>query len=229
MFGYFTQLVEAYSKVLIPRNEALAKLTKYQQDSLEVLRSAGERYLWEKMQDEEHRKKNDKEDDNKDEQMQDNIDWYDFVVVEKIDLYDDEEMKEVEEQEEKAAIKQLSSQIKQQIEENQALLKGPEAATNEVVISTALDKEMKVKKNYTRGKEEEKKTTGTQKCPKCLQEVPIAEWREHMKLELMNPKWREEKLKREQRAALNTLAQGDEIAVNLRKFANERRDIFPNA
>jgi hypothetical protein len=29
----------------------------------------------------------------------DNIDWHDFVVVEKIDLYDDEEMKAQEEAE----------------------------------------------------------------------------------------------------------------------------------
>jgi G3E family GTPase len=50
------------------------------------------------MQDEEHKKRvaggkegNAAPDE---EQMQvDNIDWYDFVVVEKIDLYDDEEMK----------------------------------------------------------------------------------------------------------------------------------------
>lgn len=31
--------------------------------------------------------------------MDQQIDWYDFVVVEKIDLYDDEEMKMMEEQE----------------------------------------------------------------------------------------------------------------------------------
>jgi G3E family GTPase len=29
----------------------------------------------------------------------DQIDWYDFVVVEKIDLYDDEEMKMIEDNE----------------------------------------------------------------------------------------------------------------------------------
>jgi G3E family GTPase len=54
--------------------------------------------MWDKMQDEEHKKRvaggkegNAAPDE---EQMQvDNIDWYDFVVVEKIDLYDDEEMK----------------------------------------------------------------------------------------------------------------------------------------
>jgi hypothetical protein len=49
-----------------------------------------------------------------------------------------------------------------------------------------------------------------------------------MRLELMDPKWREEKELREKRAALNSLAAGDEISQNLRRFASERRDIFPN-
>ena len=72
---------------------------------------------------------------------------------------------------------------------------------------------MVIKKNYQR--EEGKKTTaapvGTQRCPKCQQEIPISEWREHMRLELMDPKWREEKIKREERSKLNSLASGDEI------------------
>ncbi len=50
-----------------------------------------------------------------------------------------------------------------------------------------------------------------------------------MRLELMNPKWREEKLKREERAKLQSLATGDEIAANLKRFAQERRDIFPGS
>lgn len=50
-----------------------------------------------------------------------------------------------------------------------------------------------------------------------------------MRLELMDPKWREERLKREERSILNSLASGDEIAANLRRFASERKDIFPLA
>ena len=54
-------------------------------------------------------------------QMQvDTIDWHDFVVVEKIDLYDDEEMKDEEdaEAEEMREKERLSEQIRKQIEEN---------------------------------------------------------------------------------------------------------------
>lgn len=88
---------------------------------------------------------------------------------------------------------------------------------NEVVISTALDPNMRVIKNYQQ--KEQTAKVGTQKCPKCQCEIPLAEWNQHMKLELMNPKFAEEKRKREQRAQLNSLATGDEIATNLKKFA----------
>jgi hypothetical protein len=70
------------------------------------------------------------------------------------------------------------------------------SAPQEVVISTALDPEMKIKKNYQRGggaAAEGEKQAGTQKCPRCQQEIPLSEWKEHMRLELMDPKWREEK------------------------------------
>lgn len=48
------------------------------------------------------------------EQMQiEAIDWHDFVVVEKIDLYDDEEMRLQEEQEQQELVEQ--EKIKEQI------------------------------------------------------------------------------------------------------------------
>lgn len=49
LFGYFTQLVESYSKVLIPRNENLQRLQKYAEDRFEILKAAGDRYLWEQV------------------------------------------------------------------------------------------------------------------------------------------------------------------------------------
>lgn len=48
-----------------------------------------------------------------------------------------------------------------------------------------------------------------------------------MRLELMDPKWIEERRKREERAKLNSLASGDEIAQNLKRFAGARPDVFP--
>ena len=82
--------------------------------------------------------------------MQD-VDWGDFVVVGKIDLYDDEEMKMLEESE-SGAVSEVALQSKNliaKIEENELFIAMPEVLPPQVeVIATALDPEMKVKKNY---------------------------------------------------------------------------------
>jgi len=87
--------VDAYSKVLYPKHETLQKLKEYESDKLKVLKSAGQRYLYEKQKREEGAK--DQEMDEEEKKQVDTIDWYDFVVVEKIDLFGDEEMEEEEE------------------------------------------------------------------------------------------------------------------------------------
>jgi len=83
---------------------------------------------------------------------------------------------------------------------------------------------MKVKASAPK-KSEESKHVGTQKCYKCGQQIPVKEWEQHMKLELLNPKWLEQKKEREFRQGLNSLATGNEISSNLKRFAAERRDI----
>lgn len=87
---------------------------------------------------------------------------------------------------------------------------------------------MKIKKEAPKVAASETPAISTRKCPKCQQDIPVSEWQEHWKLELLNPKWREEKMKLEERKKLNSLASGDEITQNLRKFAQERRDLFPS-
>jgi len=82
--------------------------------------------------------------------MQD-VDWGDFVVVGKIDLYDEEEMKMLEESE-SGGVSEVGLQSKNliaKIEENELFIAMPEVLPPQVeVIATALDPEMKVKKNY---------------------------------------------------------------------------------
>ena len=65
------------------------------------MRIAGQRHLWEKAKEEEHRLRVQENGDidykeGEDDMDVDMVDWHDFVVVEKIDLYDDEEMKNEE-------------------------------------------------------------------------------------------------------------------------------------
>ena len=83
------------------------------------------------------------------------VDWGDFVVVGKIDLYDDEEMKMIEENENEAEVlRKQSKNLIAQIEENEQFIAMPipEMAPTQQpqieVISTALDSNMKIQKNY---------------------------------------------------------------------------------
>ena len=74
------------------------------------------------------------------------------------------------------------------------------ASTDNLPKGSALDPEMKVVKNYVRKtadeieSEEVKKTTeATQKCPNCKQNILKSEWRQHFKICISDPKWKEQK------------------------------------
>ncbi len=54
LFSYFTQLVDSYSKVIVPRNENMHRLNTFSHDKLEVLRCGMERYMWERRREEEN-------------------------------------------------------------------------------------------------------------------------------------------------------------------------------
>jgi len=49
-FGYFTALVDAYSRCIIPKKDEISKLELYISDSLAILGNCGERYEYEKQQ-----------------------------------------------------------------------------------------------------------------------------------------------------------------------------------
>lgn len=70
-----------------------------------------------------------------------------------------------------------------------------------------------------------KEKEATQECPKCKQKIPISQYDEHIKLELLDPRWRENKERREDALAFNTLNSGEEIARNLEKYAQNKTDI----
>lgn len=67
-----------------------------------------------------------------------------------------------------------------------------------------------------------------QKCPQCKMEIPVEELERHIRIELLDPKWKEMKgkeLARKRQSNL-TLGQGSEVARNLDRLAEYRKDIF---
>lgn len=65
-------------------------------------------------------------------------------------------------------------------------------------------------------------------CPNCNQQVPYGELQEHMRIELLDPRWKEQKAKAESRYATTNLSTAD-VANNLKRFASQRSDVFDAA
>ncbi|KAL2258349.1 hypothetical protein VTK26DRAFT_8370 [Humicola hyalothermophila] len=87
---------------------------------------------------------------------------------------------------------------------------------------------MKIKENYVpRAAQRAASKFGTQTamCPNCKQQIPLNEMDEHMRIELLDPRWKEQKAKAEARFATTNLSTVD-VANNLKRLASQRTDVF---
>ncbi|KAK9365908.1 Pre-mRNA splicing factor PRP21 like protein-domain-containing protein [Lipomyces kononenkoae] len=64
-----------------------------------------------------------------------------------------------------------------------------------------------------------------QECPLCHQLIPSSEFQEHMRIEQLHPKWKEEKAKIDARNAISNLAFND-VTTNIKRLASARSDLF---
>lgn len=62
-------------------------------------------------------------------------------------------------------------------------------------------------------------------CPNCKQAIPNEEMQEHMRIELLDPQWREQSRKDQQRSSTTNLSTQD-VAANLKRLASQRMDVF---
>lgn len=83
LFQYFTKLLEQYTKVLIPPKDLMAKLTEEHSNMNVVLDQVKYRAEWIKHQEAQRRRE--EEEAEKERVAYAQIDWHNFVVVEKVD------------------------------------------------------------------------------------------------------------------------------------------------
>lgn len=89
LFGYFTSLVDAYTKCLMPNKDEVDRLKKHSANGMEILDKAMSRYYWDEQEETQRRSKEEVEKAEK-EQMQ-MIDWHEFVIVETIEFTAEDE------------------------------------------------------------------------------------------------------------------------------------------
>ncbi|KAF5399274.1 hypothetical protein PHET_06790 [Paragonimus heterotremus] len=88
MFGYFTKLVEQYTKILIPPKDITSKLEDELEHPKRLLDDVKYRVEWQKYQ--ERQRKREEEAAERERVAYALIDWHDFVVVETVDFQPNE-------------------------------------------------------------------------------------------------------------------------------------------
>ncbi|KAL2758373.1 hypothetical protein ACRALDRAFT_2063795, partial [Sodiomyces alcalophilus JCM 7366] len=85
---------------------------------------------------------------------------------------------------------------------------------------------MKIKENYVpRAMQRTSQSVQTALCPNCKQQIPMDELEAHMRIELLDPRWKDQKAKADARHASTNLSTID-VANNLKRLASQRTDVF---
>ncbi|KAJ3181094.1 hypothetical protein HDU85_003799 [Gaertneriomyces sp. JEL0708] len=95
--------------------------------------------------------------------------------------------------------------------------------TSKVAATPA--KGIKIKANYVPKAKLPKAKILTQICPRCNQPVPTTEMAEHVRIELLDPKWKEQREKFREKQRDSNL-DNSIVAANLKQLARTRPDIF---
>lgn len=87
---------------------------------------------------------------------------------------------------------------------------------------------VRIKANYVRKPAEE---VNTEKCPLCRRMIPSSEINDHLRIEMLDPKYKEVKKEMESRAASQKFTgnQGEEFYSTLKNIASKRPDLFGTA
>ncbi|XVF85640.1 hypothetical protein PTKIN_Ptkin17bG0132500 [Pterospermum kingtungense] len=250
MFTFFTELADAYSKVLMPPKGLTEKLRRSVADMTTVLERCLHRLEWERSQEQARQKA---EDEIEQERMQmAMIDWHDFVVVESIDFADDEDedlpppmtIEEVIRRSkitsmEEDEIVEPGKEVEMEMDEEEVQLveEGMRAASigenddekKETRANDEPEPPMRIVKNWKRPEERipaERDPTKFVVSPITGELIPINEMSEHMRISLIDPKYKEQKERMFAKIRETTLAQDDEISRNIVGLARLRPDIF---
>lgn len=195
-YPLFSNQVEQYSRVLNPSLDKMEYLKKDSSSIEHVLNRIRSRVNYQKYRAREILK--DRE--NSEESLFESIDWHDFVIVETIEFGEEDNGLS------------LPQPIRVESLQKMPMTEKREETTVEVEADEA---EMEI----------EEETIDTQICPICSKQVPVNQIEEHMRIELIDPKWREQneaRLKKQKESNLYS----HNVARNLQNIVEHKNDLL---
>lgn len=91
----------------------------------------------------------------------------------------------------------------------------------------AVNAPMNIRKDY-QGRTAQPRKQATSMCPNCRQMIPDDQLSEHLRIEMLDPRWREQRAKEVERNSTTNLSTVD-MAQNLKRLASQRSDGFDGA
>lgn len=243
LFKFFTKICDSYSKVLMPPKDLLIKIKKDEISKLQCLNRALRRLEFERARDKEEQERKDAEEAERLAML--STDWHDFVIVETINFMDGEESTlpapiTLQDAMRLARDVQFEQEpVKIDEEEAHMIAEGENAAdlrprTHDVEMQLSDEDEpttIKVVKNYKRedfahGGKTEYDPTKFVISPITGELVPLEDMAEHMRVSLIDPKWKTQKEAMLSKIKETSKASDDEISRNLSLLAKTRPDVF---
>ncbi|KAK9894582.1 hypothetical protein P389DRAFT_197871 [Cystobasidium minutum MCA 4210] len=128
------------------------------------------------------------------------------------------------------AVSQEAEEAEMQMSDDEAdqLVKKVDGATaaQQEARAAAVPANVKIRKDYV-PKAQRPKKVATSTCRICGQQIPENEMEEHVRIELLDPRWKERQMAADaKRTAANMVAAGTDVSASLRQIASKRTDIF---
>jgi len=250
MFTFFTALADAYEKIVTPDSATLESVEEACDKSV-VLERVFKRLEWESAQD---KAKKDKEDAEEEERIQMAlIDWHSFVVVETLDFDEAEDealpppmkLNEIIESMRKQELEApTTSRVTDELpapaamatmdaEEREMVQQAAEPHSNpEPPIASAkaaTEGAMKIVRNYKKPEERKAAAMDASKfvvSPITGEMIPLDQMAEHMRISLIDPKWKQQREAMLAKLRGSTQASHEDVAANVLNLARNRPDIF---
>ncbi|XP_015795989.1 splicing factor 3A subunit 1 [Tetranychus urticae] len=250
MFGYFTQLIEQYTKILMPAKNLVPDLQKEIASPSSILAKVRYRQEWAKIQEAEKRREQEEAERERIQYAQ--IDWHDFVIVETVDYQLHEQglfpppttpesvgsrlllQQRIEEQGQEAVEMDVDSD--EELDEIRKAEKAKESMPPPLPpLPPQLDNVV-IRKDYNpKAKTQAAPVAAATKTaeawvvsPITGEKIPAEKLQEHMRYGLLDPRWVEqrERALQEKMQQEEVYASGSAIDMNLKELAERRSDIF---
>lgn len=228
LFGFFTSLVDAYTKCLKPSDELKEKLSDTLNDRTKVLQRCVHKLQWKQKREQEDQERESRE--SADQVAYQSIDWHDFVVVETITFDDDEALPAPAVNIANSALVPLAADA-----QGSAKRPGDVAGAEAKRVRRSKDDDDEniiVRTDYKTPASTAAAAEARTAAPKFFidprtgRQIPIEESEEHMRIELLDPKWKQEQQRALETRATSQFASDDQIAANLSTLGRNRPDIF---